>query len=66
MSMLAGLKRLLDPEPVVTQTRGEAERLADAHRGLEHDVDFVVRAGRGGWMVARLRKNGIFHSWVLG
>jgi hypothetical protein len=62
--MLSALKRLLDPPLVVVRTREAAEYVADIHRALERDVDFVVQAGRGGWMIARRRKNGTFHSWV--
>jgi len=64
--MFDALKYLLDPEPMILPTRIDAEQLADAHREIERDMDFAVRAGRGGWMIARLRKNGPFHSWVLG
>ena len=62
--MLTALKRLLDPQIVVAPTREAAEYIADIHRYLEADVDFAVQAGRGGWMIARRRKNGTFHSWV--
>ena len=64
--MLSALLKRLEPEPLVRNNRQDAEILADVHRDLERDVDFVVRPGRGGWMIARLRKSGIFHSWVEG
>ena len=31
---------------------------------IEPDFDFEVRQGRNGWMIARLRKDGTFDSWV--
>ena len=62
--MLAAIQRLLDPPLVVSRSRETAEHIAEIHRDLERDVDFTVQAGRGGWMIARRRKNGTFHSWV--
>jgi len=64
--MLEALLKRLNPEPIVRANRHQAELVAAAHRSYERDMDFVVRAGRGGWMIARLLKSGIFHSWVVG
>jgi len=64
--MLQALLKHLNPEPAVRPTRDQAELVAAAHRSYERDMDFAVRSGRGGWMIARLRKNGTFHSWVVG
>jgi len=38
--------------------------MADVYRSIEPDFDFEVRPSRGGWMIARLRKDGSFDSWV--
>ncbi len=50
--------------PVVRSSRESAEGTAEVYRSIEPDYDFEVRAGRGGWMIARLRKDGSFDSWV--
>ncbi len=62
--MLRELLKRFEAGPIVCPTRDEAEHLADIHRDIDPAVDFAVRAGRGGWMIARLRKSGVFHSWV--
>jgi hypothetical protein len=64
--MFASLSRVFHPSPAVRPSRQGAEEVAEVHRELERDVDFEIRQGRGGWMVARLRKDGLFHSWVDG
>jgi len=34
------------------------------YRSIELDYHFAVREGRGGFMIARLSKDGSFDSWV--
>ncbi len=41
-----------------------ARNTADVYRAIEPNFDFEVRQGRGGWMIARLKKDGTFDSWV--
>jgi hypothetical protein len=52
--------------PQVFASRESAESAAEIQRTMEGtDFDFEVRErGRGGFMVARLRKDGTFESWV--
>ena len=50
--------------PIVRSSRESAESTADVYRSIEPDFDFAVREGRGGYMIARLRKDGTFESWV--
>jgi hypothetical protein len=50
--------------PVLRSSRESAESTADVYRSIEPDYDFEVREGRGGFMIARLRKDGAFESWV--
>ena len=50
--------------PVVRASRESAESTADVYRTIEPDYAFEVRDGRGGFMIARLRKDGTFESWV--
>ena len=50
--------------PVVRSSRDSAESTAEVYRTIEREYDFAVREGRGGWMIARLRKDGTFESWV--
>ena len=50
--------------PVVRSSRDSAESTAAVYRSIEPDYDFVVREGRGGYVIARLRKDGTFDSWV--
>ena len=50
--------------PIVRSSRDGAESTAEVYRTIERDSDFAVREGRGGWMIARLRKDGAFESWV--
>ena len=52
--------------PQVFGSRESAESAAEIQRAMEgNDYDFEVRErGRGGYMVARLRKDGTFDSWV--
>jgi hypothetical protein len=49
---------------LVRASRESAENTADVYRTIEPEYDFEVRSGRGGWMIARLRKDGAFDSWV--
>lgn len=49
---------------LVRTTRESAENRAEVYRTIERDYDFAVREGRGGWMIARLTKDGTFDSWV--
>jgi len=48
----------------VRASRESAESTADVYRTIEPDYAFEVREGRGGFMIARLRKDGTFESWV--
>jgi hypothetical protein len=41
-----------------------ARNTAEVYRAIEREYDFEVRKGRNGWMIARLRKDGTFDSWV--
>ena len=50
--------------PIVRASRESAESTADVYRTIEPDYAFEVREGRGGFMIARLRKDGTFESWV--
>ncbi|MEO7178795.1 MAG: hypothetical protein ABIW83_08115 [Allosphingosinicella sp.] len=45
-------------------SRESAENTAEVYRTIERDYDFAVRQGRRGWMIARLKKDGEFDSWV--
>ena len=49
---------------LVRATEESAKNTADVYRAIEPAYDFEVRQGRGGWMIARLRKDGTFDSWV--
>ena len=49
---------------VARSSRESAENTADVYRSIERDFDFAVREGRGGYMIARLAKDGSFDSWV--
>ena len=49
---------------MVRSSRESAESTAEVYRGIEPDYGFEVRAGRGGFMIARLAKDGSFDSWV--
>ena len=50
--------------PIVRSSRESAESTAEVYRAIEPGYDFAVREGRGGWMIARLTKDGTFDSWV--
>ena len=50
--------------PIVRASRESAENTAEVYRSIEPDYLFEVREGRGGYMIARLRKDGSFESWV--
>lgn len=49
---------------LVRASEESARNTAEVYRAIEKDYDFEVRPGRGGFMIARLRKNGTFDSWV--
>jgi hypothetical protein len=52
--------------PQVYQSRDSAESAAEIQRAMDgRSYDFEVREReRGGYMVARLNKDGTFDSWV--
>ncbi|OJX18160.1 MAG: hypothetical protein BGO82_18445 [Devosia sp. 67-54] len=50
--------------PIVRSSRDGAESTAEVYRSIEPDFAFEVREGRGGFMIARLRRDGSFDSWV--
>lgn len=50
--------------PLLRASKESAEGMAEAYRAIEREFAFEVRQGRGGWMIARLRKDGSFDSWV--
>ena len=50
--------------PILRSSRESAESTAEVYRSIEPEFDFEVREGRGGYMIARLRKDGTFDSWV--
>jgi hypothetical protein len=50
--------------PLLRSTLESAESMAEVYRTIEHEFRFEVRQGRGGWMIARLTKDGTFDSWV--
>ena len=50
--------------PNVRSSREGAESTAAVYRSIEPDFDFVVQPGRGGYVIARLKKDGTFESWV--
>ncbi|MEQ1900462.1 MAG: hypothetical protein ABL866_06990 [Devosia sp.] len=49
---------------LVRSSEESAKNTADVYRAIEPGYDFEVRQGRGGWMIARLQKDGTFDSWV--
>lgn len=49
---------------LIRATEESAANTADVYRAIEPEFDFEVRQGRGGWMIARLKKDGSFDSWV--
>lgn len=53
-------------QAAVHASRDSAESAAEIQRAMDGQTyDFEVRErGRGGYMVARLRKDGTFDSWV--
>lgn len=56
--------RETDGSPIVRSSRDSAERTSEVYRSIELDYHFAVREGRGGFMIARLSKDGSFDSWV--
>jgi hypothetical protein len=49
---------------LVRSNEESARNTAEVYRTIEPEFDFEVRQGRNGWMIARLRKDGTFDSWV--
>ena len=49
---------------LVRSTKESALNTADVYRAIEPQYDFEVVQGRNGWMIARLKKDGTFDSWV--
>ncbi len=49
---------------LVRSSEVSATNTAEVYRTIEPGYDFEVRQGRGGWMIARLKKDGTFDSWV--
>jgi hypothetical protein len=49
---------------LVRSSEESAKNTADVYREIEPQFDFEVRQGRGGYMIARLKKDGSFDSWV--
>ena len=50
--------------PIVRSSRESAESTAQVYRDIEPDHLFEVRERHGSFMIARLRKDGTFESWV--
>ncbi len=44
--------------PIIRASRESADSTAEVYRSIEPDYDFEVREARGGFMIARLRKDG--------
>jgi hypothetical protein len=51
-------------QALVRSSPESAEGMARVYRSIEPEFDFEVRQARAGWMIARLRKDGSFDSWV--
>ena len=51
-------------QALIRSSEESAKGMAEVYRTIEPDFDFEIRQGRGGWMIARLRKDGTFDSWV--
>lgn len=49
---------------LVRSSQESADGTAEVYRQIEPEFDFEVRQGRNGWMIARVRKDGTFDSWV--
>jgi hypothetical protein len=49
---------------LVRSSEESARNTAEVYRTIEPEFEFEVRYGRGGWMIARLKKDGTFDSWV--
>jgi hypothetical protein len=49
---------------LVRSSEESAKNTAEVYRAIEKDFDFEVQKGRNGWMIARLKKDGSFDSWV--
>ena len=64
LTMSRAFTREMDGRPLVRSTEDSAKSMAEVYRAIEQDFAFEVRQGRDGWMIARLRKDGSFDSWV--
>ena len=62
--MSRAFTREMDGRPLLRSTEVGAKSMADVYRSIEPDFTFEVRQGRDGWMIARLKKDGSFDSWV--
>jgi len=62
--MSRAFTREMDGRPLLRSTEVGAKSMADVYRAIEPDFAFEVRQGRDGWMIARLKKDGSFDSWV--
>ena len=49
---------------LIRASEESAENTAQVYREIEPNFDFEVQRGRNGWMIARLKKDGTFDSWV--
>jgi hypothetical protein len=49
---------------LVRSNEESARNTAEVYRSIEPGYRFEVRLGRGGWMIARLKPDGSFDSWV--
>jgi hypothetical protein len=49
---------------LIRATEESARNTADVYRQIEPSYDFEVQRARNGWMIARLKKDGTFDSWV--
>ena len=50
--------------PIIRSSRESAEGTAEVYRTIEPDYDFVVQERRGGYVIARLRKDGTLDGLV--
>ena len=64
LTMSRAFTREAGSRPLLRSTEDGAKSMADVYRSIEPDFAFEVRQGRDGWMIARLKKEGSFDSWV--
>ncbi len=63
--MSSAFVRESDGVPRVFSSRDSAESNAEMQRSIDTEHDYAVKAReRGGFMVARLGKDGAFEAWV--